>query len=140
MSGPTPMYKRGPCLSASAPKRVESANISSVTGMLELPASSALKPATCWRNRTRKKNSSPRPPYIRKVSRLPAAKLRRLNSSSGSIGRVAHLASQSRKPTNITTPSASGSATVALTQPCSGCSISPNVIPASPRAQSRAPT
>ncbi len=134
------MKKRGPFLSASAPKRVDSRNISTVTGMLELPASSALNPATCCRNSTRKKNVRPRPPYIRNVSRLPAAKLRRLNSSSGSIGRFAHLPSHSRNETNMAAPSASGSATVALVQPCSGCSISPNVIPARPNAQSRAPT
>ena len=35
------MKKRGPCLSASAPKRVESRNITIVTGMLAEPASSA---------------------------------------------------------------------------------------------------
>ena len=54
--------------------------------MLALPASSAEKPATPCRNSTIRKNTMLRPPYIANVSMLPAAKLRRLKSASGSIG------------------------------------------------------
>ena len=121
------------------PNRIESRNITTVTGSEAVPAASALQPATCWRNSTRKKNSSPRPPYIEKVSTLPIAKLRLRKSASGSIG-CSLRASHTRKPANSSAPIASGRATAGSAQPRSGCSIRPKVIAASPSAHRSAPT
>jgi len=53
ISGPAPMNSRGPYRSASAPKRLERANMISVVGSVARPASRALYPATCCRKITR---------------------------------------------------------------------------------------
>jgi len=62
ISGPTPMKRRGPYLSASAPNRWESRNVTIVVGSVARPASNASNPATCWRWRTSRKNVTPSPP------------------------------------------------------------------------------
>ena len=103
------------------------------------PAPVALKPATCCRNRTRKKPWSAIPPYMSSVSRFATLKLRWRNSASGSIGAGARR-SHAMKAANSRVPPTSGSATPGSPQPRSGCSISPNEIPASAAAHSSAPS
>ena len=73
------------------------------------------------------------------VSKLPMAKLRLRNSAQWEH-RVAVRHSQRRKLANRMAPRAIAPETIGSLHPCSGCWISPNVIPASPRAQSAAPT
>ena len=70
---------------------------------------------------------------------LPIVKLRRRKSDSGSIGWRLR-ASQTMNEANSRAPPTSGTHTPGSAQPFRGCSISPNVIPASPNAHSAAPT
>ena len=69
---------------------------------------------------------------------LPAEKLRRLNSPSGSIGSAARDSCH-RKIASRTTPAINGTYTAGLPQPRRGCSISANTGPANPAAHSSAP-
>ncbi len=85
-----------------------------------------------------KKPSSPIPPYIANVCALVTEKLRWRNSSSGSIGILVWASCQMKVARN-TTPATRAPHTPGRDHPSTGCSISPNEIPARPSAANAAP-
>ena len=87
----------------------------------------------------RKKNIAPRPPYIANVWRLPKVKLRRLNSSSGSIGSGVRR-SCTTNSTSSAIPPRPTAQTSGLLQPTTGCRISARTGPARPKVVRTAPS
>ena len=134
------MNQRGPYLSAAAPKRRESRNIISVGTRFAAPASVALKPGDLLQEQHEEEALERQPAvHQERLERWPPLKLRRANSSSGSIGAGVRRSYDDERARTGAKPPTSGTATLGSDQPRSGCSIRPNEIPASAeRAEQRA--
>ena len=107
-TSPTVIGIRGPIRCASPPARAESKSIKIVAGTSDAPAAIGEYRATTCSVTTNRKNTTPIPPYIRKVTMLTAVNCREANTSSRIIGwgspvRV-RVRSVSTNPTPQATP------------------------------------